>query len=162
MNVDIAAWYKKYGPMVFRRCRALLRNEEEALDATQDVFTNLLKAKSRLEGRFPSSLLYTMATNLCLNRIRDKRNLRRFAEGEEEALPFIDRGSDYVEAKLITEAIMKDESESDRTICFMYYADGMTLKEIGDTVGLSISGVRKRLLGFQKRAKLKMEAGEEL
>ncbi len=67
-----------------------------------------------------------------------------------------DSGFDKVEAKMMITAILETESESTRSICFMYYADDMTLEEIGQAVGMSISGVRKRLVAFQKRAKAKL------
>jgi RNA polymerase sigma-70 factor (ECF subfamily) len=59
--------------MVLRRCRRLLRDEDAALDACQDVFVRVLEHRSRLDNRYPSSLLYRMATNVCLNRLRDNR-----------------------------------------------------------------------------------------
>lgn len=161
MAIDIAAWYEKYGPMVIRRCRALLRNDDEAMDAVQDVFFNLLKAEGRLKDSFPSSLLYTIATNVCLNRIRSKKRNNVLLEsfGGEENSFAVDEGYEQVDAELLVNAIMEDESEENRTICFMYYADGMSLKETGEAAGLSISGVRKRLDAFRKRALKKL--GEE-
>ncbi|MFP4378815.1 MAG: RNA polymerase sigma factor, partial [Spirochaetales bacterium] len=51
----------------------MLREEEAALDAMQDVFVELLRRENDLTDQAPSSLLYTIATNVCLNRIR-KRN----------------------------------------------------------------------------------------
>jgi RNA polymerase sigma-70 factor (ECF subfamily) len=158
MDIDIKAYYEKYLPMVFRRCRFMLGNEEDALDAVQDVFVKLLRAKHRLRGQFPSSLLYTIATNTCLNRIRGrKRRGETFPEDMEELLPgYRDRGFDQVEAKLLLEGILDAESESTRGICFMYFADGMTLKEIGEVLGMSVSGVRKRILGFSARARVKI------
>jgi len=164
MAIDIAGWYEKYSPMVIRRCRALLRDEDEAMDAVHDVFLNLLRAEGRLSGSYPSSLLYTVATNVCLNRLRDrKRTGWGDMFGREES--FFAGGTaagdyDQVEAKLLVETILEDESEDTRTICFMYHGDGMTLREIGEAVGLSISGIRKRLEAFRKRARLKL--GEDL
>jgi RNA polymerase sigma-70 factor (ECF subfamily) len=163
MEIDIAAWYEKYGPMVIRRCRKILKSEEDALDAVQDVFANLLAAKSRLQRRnladtYPSSLLYTMATNTCLNRLRKlKREVLRDFSDEQFARPYIDEGFGQVEAEIILETILKDESEINRTICFMYHADGMTLKEIGEVVELSIAGVRKRLESFKKHLRQKAD-----
>ena len=162
MAIDIAAWYEKYGPMVIRRCRGILKSEEDALDAVHDVFVNLLKGELRLHDRFPSSLLYTMATNVCLNRLRKKKWEKSIdfsgdlSAGEEALFSGADEGFDQVEAELVLEGILKDESEMNRAICFMYHADGMTLKEIGEAVGLSISGVRKRLEAFKSRARLKL------
>jgi len=151
MAIDVAACYEKYGPMVIRRCRRILGNEEEALDAVQDVFLNLIRAEAKLRDLFPSSLLYTMATNVCLNRLRKKKRevLSSFSYSNEY---FVwDEGFEQVEAVVLLEAILKDESEENRTIFFMYHADGMTLKEIGEVAGLSISGVRKRLDAFKSR-----------
>jgi RNA polymerase sigma-70 factor (ECF subfamily) len=142
----------------------LLGNEEDALDAVQDVFVKLLKAGKSLHGQFPSSLLYTIATNTCLNRIRWKKRHGETSQEDAGELPLIstDRGFDHVEAKMVLDAILETESESTRTICFMYHVDGMTLKEIGEAIGLSISGVRKRLITFNARARIRYEGGNEL
>jgi RNA polymerase sigma-70 factor (ECF subfamily) len=162
MNIDIEECYKKYAPMVFRRCSSLLKNKEEALDATQDVFVNLLRHSKRLNGRFLSSLLYTIATNVCLNRLRKlKFQGGNKNDGEQDLLEYgsIDPQYERVEENLIMDTILLNESKSTMAICFMYHRDGMTLREIGDVTGLSISGVRKRLLTFNARVKLKLEGG---
>jgi RNA polymerase sigma-70 factor (ECF subfamily) len=65
--LNIEALYTRYGPMVLRRCRQLLVNEDLALDAMQDTFVKVMDYKDRLNMKYPSSLLYTMATNHCLN-----------------------------------------------------------------------------------------------
>ena len=158
MAINIAAWYETYGPMVIRRCRTLLRNEEEAMDAVQDVFLNLLKAEKRLKDSYPSSLLYTIATNVCLNRLRaKKREAPGLVTGAEDFFSAADGAYDQVDAELLVKSVLENESEETRTISFMYHADGMTLKEIGDAMGLSISGVRKKIESFKRRARLKLE-----
>lgn len=58
--------------MVLRRCRRLLGSEDEALDACQDVFVRVMEHRERLTNDHCSSLLYRLATNVCLNRIRDR------------------------------------------------------------------------------------------
>jgi len=158
MAINIAAWYEKYGPMVIRRCRSILGDGEDALDAAHDVFVNLLQAESQLHGSFPSSLLYTMATNTCLNRLRKrKREIPKDFSGEGDAGSCTDEGFDQVEAEILLQDILKDESDMNRAICFMYHVDGMTFREIGEATDLSISGVRKRLEAFKSRARLKLE-----
>ena len=166
MAIDVAAWYEKYGPMVIRRCRRILGDGEDALDAVHDVFVNLLRGEARLDGQFPSSLLYTMATNVCLNSLRRKKRetLKCFTREEDAGVCF-DEGFDQVDAELLLEDILKDESEANRAVYFMYHADGMTLKEIGEAVNLSISGVRKRLEAFKSRARQRLRndnSGEDI
>jgi RNA polymerase sigma-70 factor (ECF subfamily) len=162
--IDVEGYYEKYFPMVFRRCRQLLAGEDDAMDAAQDVFIKLIKGGNRLRDDYPSSLLYTIATNTSLNLLRRKRRRRETGgeEFEEGLLSCIDTGYDHVEAKILAEAILGAESERTRTICLMYHGDGMTLDEIGKALGMSVSGVRKRLVSFQKRARIKLEGGDRL
>ena len=65
---DFDSLYRQYGPMVLRRCRFLLKNEEKALDTMQDVFLRLIERKSKI-SEICVSYLYTMATNACLKGI---------------------------------------------------------------------------------------------
>ena len=161
MKIDIEECYNKYAPMVYRRCSSLLKNEDEALDAAQDVFVNLLRHQTKLHGQFLSSLLYTIATNVCLNRLRQRK--RQSMYEPQASQPNTNEGYDFdpqfeaVEKHILVEDILRNESESTRAICFMYHSDEMTLREIGETVGLSISGVRKRILAFNARAKVKVK-----
>jgi RNA polymerase sigma-70 factor (ECF subfamily) len=41
--IDVEAVYRRYGPMVLRRCRTLLRDEERARDAMKDTFVKLVR-----------------------------------------------------------------------------------------------------------------------
>ena len=150
--MDVEALYQRYGPMVMRRCRQLLREEDQALDATQDVFVQLLEHRSRLKAEYPSSLLYRIATNLCLNRIRDRR--RRGETVDEELLNNIadwDEAEGRLEARSVLDRLFRRERESTRTIAVLHFVDGLTLEETAREVGLSVSGVRKRLRGLRER-----------
>ena len=84
MSVDIEGFYERYGPMVLRRCRALLRNDAKAQDAMQDVFVALLRHQDRLQNEAPAALLLRVATNVCLNRLRTER--RRPEDPDDERL----------------------------------------------------------------------------
>ena len=158
-TINIQACYEKYSPMVFRRCLGILKNEDDALEAAQDVFVKLLDHRRRLHDQFLSSLLYTIATNTCLNRLRTRR--RTVSQDPQTLMPAVDDPEfERVEAGMVIDSILSSESESTRAICFMYFVDGMTLREIKQLSGLSISGVRKRLLAFKSRASQKLEGGQ--
>ena len=60
---------------------------------------------------------------------------------------------DGYEARGLLAKIFSKEQESTRTIATLHYVDGMTLEETAETVGLSVSGVRKRLRTLQARIK---------
>ena len=148
--LDVEALAERYWPMVMRRCRQLLRDEDEALDVSQDVFVQLLRHRERLDPQYPSSLLYRIATNLCLNRIRNSK--RRPQTGEEEMLDRIASLEDHgarAEASSVLDRLFGRHPESSRVIAVLHYLDGLTLQEVADEVGLSVSGVRKRLRGLR-------------
>ncbi len=148
--MDVEELYQRYGPMVMRRCRQLLREENEALDATQDVFVQILKRRDRLEMTHPSSLLYRIATNLCLNRIRDRqRRATMPGDGFLERVAVLDDTEPRLEARSVLERLFGRHQESTRTMAVLHFQDGMTLEEVAGEVGMSVSGVRKRLRGLR-------------
>ena len=152
--LDVEALYEKYGPMVLRRCRSVLRNEEVALDALQDTFVQVLRHEKRLNMDAPSSLLYRIATNICLNILRHERRHRQ--TGDESLLMAIadPRGHEAgILGRDLIDRIFRRELPSTRTMAVMHYVDGMTLQQVADEVGLSVSGVRKRLRTLKERAR---------
>jgi len=151
---DFDALYQKFGPMVLRRCRYILKDEEKALDAMQDVFVRILERKDRLSG-VCSSLFYTVATSVCLNKIRSDK-IRRGPQIDN----FIDAIADnytafheeVTDANLLLDNIFTDTKEDTRTMAVLHYVDGMTLEETATEMKMSVSGVRKRLSGLRKKA----------
>ena len=152
MAIDVEAAYRRWAPMVLRRCRRLLRDEEKAVDAMHDVFVNLLRAPERLEGDGPASLLMRMATNVCLNQLRGER--RRPEDPEDAAVLAIasaeEPGGRSV-ARLALGKLLGRELESTRVMAVLHLVDGLTLEEVGREVGLSAAAVRKRLAGLKAR-----------
>lgn len=152
LGINVEEFYTRYGPMVLRRCRKLLRDEEKARDAMQEVFVKVLINKKRLKNQYPSSLLFRIATNVCLNIIRGERS--RPAAADEDILnniAFYDETEDLLIMGNLLDYIFKREKKSTREIAVMHFLDGMTLKEVADEVGLSVSGVRKRLRELRSR-----------
>jgi RNA polymerase sigma-70 factor (ECF subfamily) len=144
--MDVEKLFRRYGPLVIRRCRQLLKDEDEALEVSQDVFVQLLRRRGNLSVRSPSSLLYRMATNLSLNRIRDRK--RKPTTNDEELLyqlASVEEPTARLEARSILGYLFGKHKESSRVIAVLHYVDGLTLKEVAQRVGLSVSGVRKRL-----------------
>jgi len=133
--------------MVLRRCRGLLGDDPQAVDAMQDVFVQLLTHRDRLTDHGASSLLYTIATNLCLNRLRSRR--RRPEDPQSDSLIMQIAAADDPEARGLARGLLDrffaSEPASTGTIAVLHLLDGMTLEEVAETVGMSVSGVRKRL-----------------
>ena len=139
--------------MVLRRCRGMLRSEAEAVDAMHDVFIKVGKnmGEFSLDATGGSSLLYRVATNICLNRLRSRSRRR-----EEPGAELLDRiaiasAEERSEAKALLDRLLSREPVSSGTIAVLHLHDGLTLEEVAREVALSVSGVRKRLRRLEER-----------
>lgn len=130
--------------MVLRRCRQLLRDEDAALDALQDVFTKILQ-KEIASVDYPSSYLYTIATRICIDRIRSAPVRHAGGDTLLEDIAASDDLEGRVFASRILDRLFGKHEESTRVMAILHYLDGLTLDEVGEQVGLSTSAVRKRL-----------------
>jgi RNA polymerase sigma-70 factor (ECF subfamily) len=152
---NLEALYRRYGPLVLRRCGQLLRDSAEAEDAMQEVFMQILRNPGLIEAEFPSSLLYKIATNACLNRLRGRA--RRAESRDEERLLAI-ASHDDVESRSaagrlldkIFNRLPDPARESTRVMAVLHFVDGLTLEEVAKETSLSVSGVRKRLRGLRE------------
>ena len=103
-------------------------------------------------------LLYHIATNVCLNVIRNQASRR--TDANEEALARIacaDEQETRTLAGVILDRLFRHEPPSTRTMAVLHFVDGLTLGEVAEACGLSVSGVRKRLREFRRRAGLAQE-----
>ena len=143
--------------MVLRRCRKLLGDDQTARDAMHDVFVQVLTHSEELADQAPSSLLFRIATNVCLNRIRSRR--RRPEDGDPELLVQIAQETDPAArsaARAALDALFRHEPEDTALIAVLHLHDRMTLQEVAAEVGMSVSGVRKRL----EKLRMKLHALE--
>lgn len=150
-----AKMYEDYAPMVLRRCSALLRDNAEASDMMQNVFLRIYERRNSLDLSAPSSLLWNTATRLCLNRLRDKARHGENVDSEDLLLQIasVNDEVDEYDAARFLKKIFSREPESTRTMAVLHFVDGMTLEETAEAVGLSVSGVRKRLRMLQSKVK---------
>ena len=131
----------------------MLRDEERARDAMHDVFVKVLRYRERLEDSAPSRLLHRMATNVCLNHIRSARRRPEIASDtllDDQIAPGADPESAASSRGMLIR-LFGAETETSAAIAVLRYQDGMSLAEVAREVGLSASGVRKRLLRLRDR-----------
>jgi RNA polymerase sigma-70 factor (ECF subfamily) len=152
---DVETYYRRYGPMVLRRCMHLLKDEQAAVDAMHDVFVLLLRHQARLRSEAPAGLLLRISTNVCLNRLRSSS---RRPESREDALLLNIASTAEPEAasvaRLLLGRLFASELDSTRALAVLHLVDGLTLEEVAREVKLSVSGVRKRLAKLRARLTL--------
>jgi RNA polymerase sigma-70 factor (ECF subfamily) len=124
----------------------LLGDDQAARDAMHDVFVQVLSRQEQLNDQAPSSLLFRIATNVCLNRIRSRK--RRPEDADTDVLVQIAAHTDPAArsaARAALDKLFRNEPDDTALIAVLHLHDKMTLQEVADEVGMSVSGVRKRL-----------------
>jgi RNA polymerase sigma-70 factor (ECF subfamily) len=161
---EIAELYTRYGAQVNRRCMYLLRDQEAAKDATQEVFVKVMRSiESFRADSSPLTWILSIATNHCLNVIAAKRapwheRYKRFFLHETATIEAAAR--DPLErAQLVHRLLAKLDRETQQ-VAVHYYVDEMTQEEIAAAIGRSLPTIRKRLRKFQRVAE--KELGHEL
>jgi RNA polymerase sigma-70 factor, ECF subfamily len=137
--------------MILRRCRHMLRDEDAALDALQDVFSRWLQLGRELP-EYPSSFFYTMATRICIDRIRSAASR---PQGESALLEEIASAEDLEResgARRLLDRFFGRQEESTRVMAVLHYVDGLTHEEVAKEVNMSAAGVRRRLLRLREKA----------
>lgn len=115
------------------------------MEATQDVFVKVLRQRS-LDLQHPGAYLHRTATHVCLNKLRSRRRKPEdLEESMVERIATAPEAEDRVLAGRWLDRLFAKEPASTRTIAVLHLVDGMTLEEVAGEVGLSVSGVRKRL-----------------
>ena len=162
----------------------MLGNHEEAENAAQDVFEKLRYQTKDI--KYPKSFLFKAATNMVLTRKkkteREAQNLfaeatntsinclRKKTEREirelflnsfhEENQKYINQ-FELVDVNLLINSLFNEEDEKSKIAYFMKYYDGMTLRDIGLSIGLSKSAVEKRINILRKKLQQKMNKDKQ-
>ncbi len=152
-------------PAAMRLARSILREEEEAADAVQSAFKNVLRSivNFREDSSF-STWLNRIVVNQCLMRLRQ---LRRHPSVSMDALAVEPRQPLYAASRLPgphevfeqTEAAQAIERAVDtlperlRDAWMLHEYEGMDMQDLSDALGISISAAKSRL--FRARAELR-------
>ncbi|MCA9488960.1 MAG: RNA polymerase sigma factor [Myxococcales bacterium] len=154
-SLDIEALYRRYGDLVQGRCRSLLRSEQDAAEATQEVFLRLWRYRDSFRGEAsPTTWLFKITTSTCLNRLRTRR---RHPEELVDTTPQIagprDAVASEVEARQLLNLLVEEEDERTRAALVYHHIDGMTHDETGEMLGISGAAVRKRIAVFREKVR---------
>jgi len=151
--IDVAVLYQRHGDLVYGRCLGMLRNEADAVDASQEVFLRVHRHAEGFRGQSKASTwLYRIATNVCLNVIRSRS---RHPEDPVEEVPDLspapvgDSVLDTLALRQLVEQLLLGWDERTQQCVVYHFMDGMTHDEVGELLGISGAAVRKRLARFR-------------
>jgi RNA polymerase sigma-70 factor, ECF subfamily len=160
--------FRRYQTPIFNLVSRMV-NGEDAYDLTQDVFCNALRAMHgfRGESKF-STWLFSIARNVCLNRLRHKAVIREESlDGMVEDNPFTRELPDYTadvediaeahELQHIVGKVLAAMPPEQRLLITLRDFEQLSYEEIGQIAGMSVSNVKSRLhrarMAFKDRFK---------
>jgi len=165
---DSQAWgdlYREFAPAIFRFCRRAMPTQEDAEDATMEIFMKLREKLVQYDpGRSFTAWLYRVAANHCWDMLR-----RRKARHDKDTQDIDDLPLEAPEPNQLEKLIEERTSEEVRkaldklgararmALVMRYYSD-MSYDEIADALG-----VRRPFVGvvlLRARHELRQALGE--
>ena len=154
----VVSLYRELGPAVYRRCLRLLRDREAARDATQEVFMKLVRDIDRLAERETAlPWIYRVATNHCLNLLRDAK---RRGEQPTDALEVVPGAAPSFPDRQLARQVLSRFDVQTQAIAVGVLVDGMQHEEVAGALGISRKTVHRKLTRFLERAKALLAGGE--
>ncbi|MEI8043673.1 MAG: sigma-70 family RNA polymerase sigma factor [Verrucomicrobiota bacterium] len=150
---------------IFARAYSMMRNEEEAIDLSQEAWVKGWQRLRQFQGEASFGTWMTrIVINLCLDQIRrQKRHRTESIEELDEASGGVERqmpvvivnptsGLERAELRQRIDRALGQLSYEHRTVLVLHEFEEMEYKEIARTMGCSIGTVMSRL--FYARRKL--------
>lgn len=151
--------YSRYSGKIYSKAITMLKNEKQAEDAVQEIFTKIFLNLHKFGGKSKfSTWVYSVTYNFCIDYIRRSKKTKNLFSDE------MDNPPDIVDDDIPDEALLQMEvsqlrrvlaelPEGDRTILLMKYQDDMAIKEIATIIGKRESAVKMQLKRAKERAK---------
>ncbi len=151
---DFAKLYELYFPLVHRICYRYTKNREDAYDLAQEVFIKVHGNYSSFVGNSqPSTWLYRVATNHCLDHLRWLKRqtelLTNYTDSRKIHPPQKTDSDEKI--KRLMSKLMENLDEANRQVVFLRFEVGLSHLEIAEICGVSRVAITKRLSKFLKK-----------
>ena len=167
---------ERYERRVINVAYRLLGDQDEAEDIAQETFLKVyLSSKSYKPQAKLFTYLYTIATNLALNRLRKKKRLRWFSldawkEGGEEGggreIPADpadrpDLSFEQAEREAIVRRALDALPAAQKTAVVLNRYEGLSYKQVAEVMDISVSAVESKLHRAKQMLREKLRAYSE-
>ncbi|MBP7821685.1 MAG: RNA polymerase sigma factor [Saprospiraceae bacterium] len=154
--------YKRYAGKVFAKCISLLKEEEWAEDATQDIFLKIfLNLCNFSEKSKFSTWIYSITYNYCIDLLRRKKKDRTiFSEPNENFQDVAEEDNDHrifeIEVDRLV-VVLDNIAIADKAVLLMKYQDDMSIKEIAESMDKTESAIKMKIKRAKEKAVLVYE-----
>ena len=149
---EVADAYRRYGSLVLRRCRRILRDDAAGEDALQEVFVRLMRYGDAFHQAESKVLwLYRVADRCCFDLLA-RRGARAEASTLERAPEPAHRGPGALEDREVILRVLASFDDRLKKVAVLHYLDEMTQEEIAAATGWSRQTIFKKLAFLRSRA----------
>lgn len=148
---ELAELYRRYGFVLRRRCRTILRDEAAAEDALHEAFVKILQSSDALaaaEQRL--AWMYRVVDRACLDQLR-RAKVRRAEPIDDHEDRLARHPGVELEARNTVLRILPELSDAECEVAILAYVDGVSQTDIAAMLGLSRPTIWKRLTAVRER-----------
>ena len=145
---------ERYQRQAVSHAVAVLRNHEDALDATQEAFIDAFGSIARFDNTRP---FYPWFYVLLRNRCYKMASHRRPAEEIDEAVMIAPQSAVTPEERLTLERSLWALTDEQREVVTLKYFDGLSYDEIAEQLEIPKGTVMSRLFYARKELRRQME-----
>jgi RNA polymerase sigma-70 factor (ECF subfamily) len=143
--------------VIYARCLRLLGDGATAEDATQETFMRVHRHLDKADSREALAWIYRIATNYCLNEIRNRKRRPELRDDDVEVI-----GDDLqcvLADRDLAERIVERAPEKLRVVAWLHHVDGLDQGEVARVLDISRRTVVNRLAEFSTNARKFIERG---
>lgn len=141
---EVGDVYRRYGALLTRRCRLLLRDTAMADDALQELLSVLLRRGEGLRAaESPYRWLCRAADHVCIDLLRRGRHLRAALDIDDLDPVGVAPGMDPEARCAVVEALEKLDA-GQQSLAIMLFVDGLSQGEAAEELGVSRVTINKR------------------
>lgn len=145
-KIEFLKYYEPVHNQLFKYCRAISGNTEDAEDLIQDTILNVLEGFEKIKDLSVfKSYVFSVASNLY--KMKQRRNKFKTSFNDEEINQIIDFGQNQehlTDFKIIYEKMLSLPLKTSETLV-LYHISDLSVEEIQKIQGGSLSAVRSRL-----------------
>jgi RNA polymerase sigma-70 factor (ECF subfamily) len=164
---DTPALFETYYERMCRYIASMIHDPDEAEDLAQETFLRAFQQRDSLRNQEAViGWLYRIATNVCLDRLR-QRARRAPLESEtdlddipiEADTPSPEQTTEQNEMSACVQQYLADLPDDYRSVILLQDMYGLTGPEIAELLGVSLATAKIRLHRGRKRLRAALEAG---
>jgi len=155
---NFGEYYEKHYPEIFRFCRSMLRDYDDAEDATQETFVKAYLNLAKFDENKSSfrTWLFKIATNVCIDEIRKRERWKKepLEEAVSSGINSPDQSQDI--QRIVNECLDRLDKE-EKTAFVLYHGEEFTYEEIAEIMETSPSTTRNRVKSAERKMKVCLE-----